>query len=73
MKPTPGHDNRSLFRKMRQAQKSNGGFDLTVRELMEIWGYGSTSAVGFALRRLEEAGLVISKKFGKATRYRARR
>lgn len=73
IRPFPGHDIKTLFRKMKRAQKSSGGFDLTVRELMEIWGYASTSAVHYALQRLEKAGLVISKRFGKSTRYRVRR
>jgi hypothetical protein len=61
-----------LHEKMLKAQKDGGDFDLTIRDLMMIWGYPtSTSAARYHLPRMVELGLVKYRIRG--TRHRTYR
>ena len=54
------------------AQANNGGFTLTMRELMTLWGYHSTSSVAYCLDRMFKQGFLHRKQYGKTYKYRPR-
>ncbi len=66
-----GRPLQELHEAMLQAQTDGGGFDLSFRELMDIWKLGSTSAVDYQMQRLLQAGLVKYKDRGRYRIYRA--
>lgn len=66
-----GRDVLELHHDMLQAQKAGGDFDLSFRELMQVWKLSSTSAVDYQLQRLLKCGLVKCKDHGRYKNYRA--
>ncbi|MBW2638342.1 MAG: hypothetical protein JRC86_12660 [Deltaproteobacteria bacterium] len=57
---------------MAAAEKGNGGFTLTNRDLMVVWSYGSTSSVAYCLTRMFEYGFLHRRQYGKTYKYRTR-
>ena len=57
---------------MVSAQAAHGGFTLTVRELMEIWGYHSTSSVAYCLQQMFKHGFLHRRQYGPQYKYRPR-
>jgi hypothetical protein len=51
-------------RMMLEFQEQIKPFTPTVRELMELWGVNTTSAVCLALGRMEELGIVVTRRHG---------
>lgn len=62
----------AMHARMLKAQKDGGDFDLTIRDLMEIWNYPtSTSSARYHIPKLIEMGLVKVKCTGRRHVYRA--
>lgn len=60
-------DLQDMWWEMLKAQRAKGDFDLTIRELVGIFGVNSTSVVQYRLKMMVDVGLV-RKQNG---RYRA--